>query len=200
MTQPEQIILDFVEGRIDSKDFEQHVYNDSRIEDLLKDDSLSWHDCYIKTNPFDFIICLNYDDPGGVLNAQGAMEMFLQRKGIQFQPSTEHSDLYELMLDAQPKWLCADSAYLKSLLTDAGEMKPAELKKWLREKLLELFKYYKKPPRWIQNPAWPINENGPMYFLGQIKLADCELFHDEAAAYLFIDTTSGVTETVIQVF
>lgn len=200
MTQPEQIILDFVEGRINGKEFEQHVYNDNRIEELLTDDSLSWYDSYIKTNPFDFLIWQNYGDPGGVLNAQGAMEMFLRRKGIPFHRSTEHSDLYDLMLDAQPKWLGVDSAYLNGLLADADEMKPAEMKVWLRQKLLQLFGYHKRPPKWIQSPAWPINENGPMYFLGQIKLADCDLFHDEAAAYLFIDTTTGVKETVIQVY
>jgi hypothetical protein len=38
-----------------------------------------------------------------------------------------------------------------------------------------------------------------MYFLGQINLDDCEYFHDEAAAYLFFDPTTGETRTVIQV-
>src|SRR5262249_6189697 len=32
-------------------------------------------------------------------------------------------------------------------------------------RLRELFRFHKKAPKWIQNPAWPINENGPMYFL-----------------------------------
>jgi hypothetical protein len=37
-----------------------------------------------------------------------------------------------------------------------------------------------------------------MCFLGQIDLPDCDLFHDEAAAYVFLDPAAGATQTIIQ--
>lgn len=200
MPEPIEIIINFVEGRMTGKEFEQQVYNNAQIEELLKDESLTWFDTYIKTNPYDFLIWLDYDDPGGVLNAQGAMELFLERKGIENKPSKEQSRLYDALLDAQPKWLSVRSNYLKTLIADLDTTDLPGLKHALKEKLLSLFRYNKKPPKWIQSPDWPIGDNGPLYFLGQIKLAGCELFHDEAAAYLFIDTATGTTETVIQVF
>jgi hypothetical protein len=196
-----QIILDFVEGRLPAKEFEQVVYNDPSLERTLKDDSLRWHGTYIKSDPYDYLIGLDYDDPGGRLNAQGAMEMFLQRKGVLFQSDRAASDLHSLLMAAQPKWLDVDTAYLaKRVLPDAGSRTGRELRDWLRVRLEQLFRYHRKPPKWIQSPAWPITENGPMYFFGQINLDNCEHFHDEAAAYLFFDPKTRETRTVIQVF
>jgi hypothetical protein len=196
-----QAIVDFVEGRMSGKDFEQRVYTDSALETLLKDETMSWRGTYIETNPYDFIIALNYADPGNVLNAQGAMELYLTKRGVSFERTETYSDFYNLLLQAQPKWLDIDTLFLEEhVLPEAGDRVGRDLKKWLHGRLKELFRYQKQPPNWIQNPEWPINENGPMYFLGEIRIDDPELFHDRAAAFLFLDRKTGVTETVIQVF
>jgi len=196
-----QAALDFVEGRITGKEFGQAVYSDPAIEALFKDASLHWHDTYIKSNPYDYLIGLDYDSPAGVLNAQGAVELFLKQRNISFKRTAVFSEFYDLLLSAQPKWLDVDTAYLKDhILPDAGDRKGKALKKWLKARLKALYRFNKKPPKWIQSPAWPIGENGPLYFLGQIKIEGCELFHDEAAAYVFLDPVSGATKTVIQVY
>jgi hypothetical protein len=200
MEQPTQTILDFVEGRLSAKQFEQIVYTDHDLESLLKDESLKWHDTYVKSNPYDFLIGLDYDDAGDILNAQGTLELFLQRRGVPFQRHNAAYDFYGLLLDAQPNWLAVDTAYLqKHILPDGGDRSGQELREWLRARLEQLFRYYKEPPQWIQSPAWPITKSGPVYFLGQVKLDDCECFHDEAAAYVFFDPATGETKTVIQV-
>jgi hypothetical protein len=201
MDEAQKTIIDFVEGRMSSGDFEQRVHNDTALETLLKDPTLKWHDTYIKSNPYDFVIAIDFNDPGGILDAQGAMELFLQRKGVTCQPTKVYSDFHGLLLDAQPKWLDVDSRYLKNqIFPQAGDLKGKKLREWLKTRLIELFRYHKKPPKWIQSPAWPINENGPMYFLGQIKIENCELFHDDGAAYIFLDVKSGETKTIIQLF
>jgi hypothetical protein len=195
------MLLDFVEGRMSALDFEQKVYNDSTLESLLRDDSLHWHDTYIKTNPYEYLINLNYHDPAGVLNAQGAVGSFLNKRRIPFESASVYSEFYNLLLGLQPKWVNVESTYLKEhILPDAGDRNGKELKEWLKARLCELFRFHKRPPKWIQNPTWPINENGPMYFLGQFKVENCELFHDTGAVYVFLDTKTGVTKTVIQLF
>lgn len=196
-----QIVLDFVEGRVSGKDFEQHLYHNADLETLLADPKLKWHDTYIKTNPYDYAIGLHYDEPGGVLDAQGAMELFLQRKGLPYKRTKVYSDFYGLLLKAQPKWLGVEISYISDhILPEANGRSGQELQTWLRIRLKELFRYYKKPPKWIQSPAWPINENGPMYFLGQINLDDCELFHDAAAVFVFMDVKSREIRSVVQVY
>jgi hypothetical protein len=62
-----QTIVDFVEGRLSAKAFEQIVYNYPALESVLRDESLKWHDSYIKSNPYEFLIGLDYDDPAGRL-------------------------------------------------------------------------------------------------------------------------------------
>jgi hypothetical protein len=193
-------ILDFVEGRLSAKEFEQLLHTDAELERELRDESLSWRNTHIKTDPYDFVIWLNFDDPAGRLNAHGAMEYFLERRGVSFKSDRTAAKAYDLLLEAHPKWLSLDTAYLrKYVLPDAGDKQGPELKNWLRARLLELFRFHKKPPKWIQSPAWPIADGRPLYFLGQIKLENCEHFHDEAVAYLFFDPASGQTETVFQV-
>jgi len=83
-------------------------------------------------------------------------------------------------------------------MPDAGGREGAELRKWSRERLVERFKCADKPPKWIQSPSWPMNENGPLVFLGQMDIKD--YFHDSASAYVFYDPNSGEYETVIQVY
>jgi len=113
------------------------------------------------------------------------MELFFQRRGVPVQPHCAASDHFCLLLAAQPRWLSVDTGYLqKYVLPEAGGRSGKALREWLRTRMEQLFRYYKKPPKWVQSSAWPISDNGPMYFLGQIKLDDCEHFHDEAAAYV----------------
>jgi hypothetical protein len=195
-----KVILDFVEGSITPTQFEQHVYNNPDLEALLKDEALRWRDTFIQTNPFDYLLPLDFGDLGDVLDAQGAMELYLQRRGIGYKRATSYSDPYDLMLRVQPRWLCVDPSYIAThILPTAGSRQGEELKKWLKGELLKRFQYHKRPPKWIQNPNWPINENGPLVFLGQIDIKDSAHFHDDAAVYVFLDPTTGSRETVVQV-
>jgi hypothetical protein len=194
-----QVLIDFVEGRLSAPAFEQKVYYDAELERLLTDESLHWRKTYIKTNPYDFLIGLNYADPRGVLDAHGAVEFFLKYKAIPFQKASVYEDYYNLLLEAQPGWLDVDIKYLQDqILAKANGRQGGELKEWLRSHLTERFRYHKEPPKWIQSPAWPISDNEPLYFLGQITIEDCELFHDTTTVYVFLDTKSGETKTVMQ--
>ena len=199
-TEPLQFIIEFVEGRVDSQAFADRLYEDEALEQLLSDDSLEWGSTYIVTNPYYYCIEQDFSSAGGSLNAQGALELFLERKGVKFLPGRDVGKKYDLLLHVQPSWLDVDTKWLEqTVLSEAGDRSGKELGRWVRGRLKELFRCHKRPPRWLQSPAWPIGENGPLYFLGQVALKDCEVFHDEAAAYVFIDPVSRATETIVQV-
>jgi hypothetical protein len=192
-------IVAFVEGRIEPAEFEKRLYNDPAIEFALNDDPTLKPCTYIETSTFLFVVQQDFESPGGILNVQGALSQFLERKQIPFRPTGAHSQLYDIILKAQPGWLNVPDDWLKkNVLSAAERRKGKKLRDWLRARLLELFKYRVKPPKWIQCPDWPIGENGPLVFLGQIRIPD--YFHDEAAAYLFHDPTTGRCETVIQIY
>src|SRR5262245_57955081 len=164
-----QTLVEFVEGRIDAKEFEKLLYQNPRIEQVLADDPTLPPNTYVGRCVYLFLIEQDFDDPGGVLNAQSALEEFLRRKGQAFKPTRKYKEFYDLLLEAQPSWLLVDTGYLKkNILPAAGDQHGPGLRDWLRGRLLELFRYVEKPPRWIQNPAWPINEH--LFFLANFGL------------------------------
>jgi hypothetical protein len=192
-------IVAFVEGRTESADFEKRLYNDPAIESALNDDPTLKPGTYIGKSTYLFVVEQEFESPGGVLNVHGALSQFLERRQIPFRPTKVYAELFDIILKAQPRWLDVRADWLKKNVLSAAEgRKGNELRDWLRSRLLDLFKYREKPPKWIQSPNWPIGENGPLVFLGQLKIPN--YFHDEAAAYVFHDPTTGCCETVIQVY
>jgi hypothetical protein len=193
-----QTIVDFVEGRLDARTFERRLYGDPEIERILTSDPHLKSGTYVGDSVYLFAIQQDFSDPGGVLSVHGTLSDFLQRNHVPFQPSKVYSNRYRVLLSAQPRWLRADPGYIeRHLLPEARGRTGRELRDWLRAELLKRFRYVKKRPHWLQSPQWPINENGPLVFLGQLRVQN--YFHDEAAAYVFHDPKSGSCETIVQV-
>jgi hypothetical protein len=196
MAEPLNVIISFVTGELEVHTFEQLLYHDAALEALLTSvpaPSRSGSGVTL----YHYLIPLDYDDPGEILDAHGVLADYLTQRGVVFTPSTSPSATYDLILSAQPHWLNADAKYISSLLAEAPALAPRDLKVWLRKRILELFKYRSRPPRWIQSPEWPIGHNGPMVFLGQLSVPD--YFHDDAAIYVFHDPTTGECRCVVQV-
>ena len=189
-------LVDFVQGELDVKSFESSLYREAELEHLLSQQSVPK---YARTGRslYHYLIALNYRDPGDILDAQGALADLLRVLDIPVVPSKSTAELHGLLLAAQPKWLDADTSYLQSLLDGAPSFGTrAELKRWLRQRLLDLFRYVDKPPRWLQSPAWPIGKDGPLVFLGQIPVAG--YFHDASVVYVFHDPGTNECESVVQ--
>ena len=71
---------------------------------------------------------------------------------------------------------------------------------WLRKGVEEAFRYVSSRPDWIQNPDWPISRSGPMLFVGQVIAPPVpNIFHDDAAFYVFFEPSTGETRTVMQI-
>lgn len=192
-------IIEFVEGRLSPKEFEQVLSKEPSFETILNDSKELPAESYIPTTTYYYIIEQDYNDPAGILNVHGALCQFLDRRKIQYKATKKYSELFGLILDVQPTYLDIDADFFKTHFLDkAPELPKAKLKKWLKERIRGLFKYVKKPPRWIQNPQWPIIEDQPLIFLGQLKVVD--YFHDETQIYVFHNPKDGSCETVIQTF
>lgn len=197
MTKEFQLIKDFVEGKLTDIEFESHLES---LQSALEDNSLSWADTYVKTNPFDYINSLKINSIVGRLNTQGVLKLFLERKGIPTKEYKKYSEDFGLTLDTQPKYINADTDFIERIIIPANGKSKSEIKKLMKERFKTLFQYHKRPPKWIQSPIWPIRNDRPLYFLGQLEIKDCELFHDNGCIYIFIDTDSGAIETVRQFY
>jgi hypothetical protein len=196
-----ETIKRFVAGEITPHEFRDRIYNDDTFETLLTNDPHLTASDYVFSSgsAYHFVLAQDYDDPGGVLNAHGALCDFLDRNDIEYSTSDQYSGFYDLILDAQPAWLAVDSKYVADhILPGAAGRSGSELKQWLAAELTSRFRYINQPPTWIQSPDWPIGDNGPLVFLGQLEIKD--YFHDDASAYVFHDQVTGCCETVVQVY
>jgi hypothetical protein len=189
----------FVSGELSPTGFRDALYSDDRFETFLENDPKLLPGNYVGRSVYQFLLMENYDSPGSVLNAQGALTDFMDRNGISYSRTSKYTDTYDLILEAQPRWLALDDKYVQDeILPNAGSRSCDELREWLADELLKRFQYVSKPPKWIQSPSWPIGRNGPLVFLGQLNVND--YFHDAATIYVFHDQTTGEFQTVCQVY
>jgi hypothetical protein len=197
-----QFLKDFAEGNIETAIFEQKLYENNNLQFVLEDDSLSWSGTYMEhTTPYLYLLELDYKNINGKLNAQGAVELFLQKKGIPFNKNENYQEDHLLILETQPKYLDVDMAFIEKYILPRDKSKSKiELRNRIKENFKKYFKYQNKPPRWIQSPKWPIRNEIPLFFLGQIEIKNCDLFHDDGFIYIFIDRETKETETVMQFY
>lgn len=191
-----EVIRAFVSGELPTADFEQRLYREAGIEALLSVEPAP-PSCQTGITLFHHLIGLDYSNPGHLLEAQSALADLLECRGITVTPSPRPAEEHDLILSAQPRWLDADMSYLSGLLATAPAGSYKERKAWLRQQILELFRFRTRPPRWLQAPNWPLGRSGPMVFLGQ--LAVDEYFHDRAAVYVFHDPATGECTSIVQV-
>ena len=190
-------VCSFVSGDTPTPEFERFLYSDPDIEYLLTQERAPPYS-HTGHTLFHYLIALHYDNPGDVLTAHGALRDFLKKLGVAITPSQEPSKAYELLRSAQPRWVDADMSYLSSILALAPQLPPPSRKTWLKQRILERFRYLSSPPRWIQSPAWPMGRDGPMVFLGQIAIKD--YLHDNGAVYVFHDPATGECTSIIQTY
>jgi hypothetical protein len=194
-----QRIVAFVEGRLAPQELEHLLYHDPETQQLLQTERVPLDGDEPGDDVLTYLIHRNFADPGDLLDVQDQLSRWLERRGVSFRGTDAYRERYDLLLRVQPDWLDVDLNWLEQYVVPEAEGHAGvELETWLRERLLQLFRCVAEPPEWIQDPAWPINENGPLVFLGQLSVFN--YFHDEAAAYVFHDPATGACETIIQVF
>ena len=122
------------------------------------------------------------------------------KKYEQTQLLNKHNELYDLILTTQPKYIDIDSSFFeKFILPENRNLSKTELKQLIKDNFNKYFKYQNKPPKWIQNPAWIIRDDKPLYFIGQLELKN-DIFHDNGFVYIFANTKTGEIESVKQLY
>jgi hypothetical protein len=192
------VIKRFAAGEIPPAVFAERFYaNLDEFEGLLRDDPDLPPQSYVGDSAFDFLLNLSFGDAFDVEEARGALLDFLQRRQ-EPAASSESADLYGVMLSAQPPWLdVIDHPWVRqTILLTRGSRTGDALREWLAGELATHFRIANRPPEWLQNPDWPIEESGPLVFLAQVSIAG--YFHDEAIAYVFYSPVDGSCRTVLQ--
>lgn len=189
----------FAAGELQPHEFRDRLYSDPSFESFLANDPKLGPTNCVHGSAYRFLLECDFDDPGGILDAHGAVCDFLDRNGYDYKKTGEYADFYDLVLQASPDWLEADPKYVQDqIMPEAADRTGHELRMWLTEQLLEKYRYVSKPPEWVQGPCWPHGAAGPLVFLGQLEVAG--YFHDFGTVYVFHDPATGQCQTIIQCF
>lgn len=147
---------------------------------------------------FTYLIGIDPSDPLITINAKDALSRMLTELNIEHHVDSSEQKSFELLLDASPTWAYLPNDYLDKLQDEVASVRGKQEKlKRAKARIAADFKYLKKPPRWIQSPAWPFSGNKPLVFVGQLDLAD--LMHDTGQVYVFYDQEESSYRTIAQV-
>lgn len=192
---PLEIIKAFVESLITPEEFERHLHDNPVLSAVLQED-FSLPSYVEEPDLYTFAIGQDYSNVESIFNTQVLLSSFLQSRAVEHERSKRYEDLFNLLLKVQPKWLSLPSSYLSSLLDIAPSQKTKELQAWLKDKIKDEFRYLKTPPKWLQAPAWPIENGQPLVFVGQLDVSD--LSHDTSQAYVFFNVAANTFHTFKQ--
>ncbi len=196
-----EIIVDYVEGKLNICDFREEFLNNHKLKRLLENKVVIA--CYknYDYNLFDYLYRQLNPQTNNWNNIYSRyvlwfnLRTFLSYNNIPFNEYTKYDEDYAFLLEIQPCWLdiTDDQGIFDKIIAEV----PKDLSKtkriqWGKNKLKELFKYDKTYPRWIQDPEWPIVDGKPLVFAHQQKAGK----DDERTYYCFYDPETG-TQTII---
>ncbi|WP_109513833.1 hypothetical protein [Pseudomonas ovata] len=179
-----QIVRAFVEATITPAAFEKQLLENAALSTELQvpfrlPEYIEAPDVYT------FALEQDYTNLESIFNTQVLLSGFLNSRSVEHERSQKYEDLFNLLLSVQPKWLSLSADYLSTLLDSAPSQKPKALQAWLKDRIKHEFRYLKTPPKWLQAPAWPIDQGKPLVFVGQLDVSG--LSHDTSQAYVFFN-------------
>lgn len=193
MNKEKLILKKYVEGEITTEEFWDFYKSNRKIQKILSKEK--------------YIGAKSYYSPGIIekhFNVNDIFERFglyeeiracfiRQKKKFNFYNKDE--DYITLINKIQPKYVDIrnQSFWDKILASVPQNIKKSEKIKLLKEETKKRFPYQSKPPKWIQSPEWPIEDNNPLKFINQTKI-------DDGFKYSFINEITKQTKTIEQYY
>ncbi|AYH20937.1 hypothetical protein C5E22_22255 [Pectobacterium parmentieri] len=178
------IIKNYLEGSISSKNFRNEIYYNKDIE-LILSEEINIPPYTASGSIYTYLLEADLLSLPGEINAKDLLSQFLKIKGVDFKFNEEHEKIYDIMLKVKPSWINISGDYLKHLIDKCKGVQGRELEILLKNEIHSSFKFIKKKPTWLQSPDWPINNNSPLLFIGQIDISN--LKNDVSFLYVFFD-------------
>jgi len=189
------IMIEFVEGRMDIYDFWNFFNNNKIIKETLEIDPNR-----VKTVQYNYDL-ISYLEKQDIKSIKGKYKLhfninsFLDRNGYKINTTSKYKDDYLFIVEVSPPYVeeC-DEELIKTIITEtANKLEGKKLLNYCKKRIKEEYKYDHKPPRWIQAAEWPIRNGKPLIFKYQNK----ETINDERVNYFFYDPYTN-EEIIIQ--
>lgn len=196
MTPLDEIVA-FVEGRTSLSAFVHTLEQDQALQAVLEED--------ITLRPFtnngNLLLYILQQNPLALtarINVRDALSQFLSAKGRVHATDKDTARLYDIILGETPRWLDLPDFFLLRLTNKASDLPDRKaVANMVKGEIAASFRYLRKPPKWLQSPAWIVAGERLLIFVGQMDLG--HLKHDAAQVYVFFDEAGGEIQTVVQV-
>ena len=185
-----EILKNFVEGKLSTEELEMALYSNQELISLLENTKAK---PYMNSNStYEYLISQDLTSLDAKLNLMDIFRGILDYKHIPYSSNSTTEKNFDLILKAIPNWIPADMGYLNFLYDKYKPKTATTFKKIIKEHFICMDKY----PNWLQEPDWPIVDNIPAMFLGQLDIS--KLKHDTTYLYIFWDKKSDRYIEIIQ--
>lgn len=220
MNEPKQYVIDFIEGKIATKDFVNRLHADDSLYGWMQSIVPKGKLCHVGVKqedgrvrgvaaPYDirtvveFLWNMGGSRSGCELDVHSSVaELYKEAfPSEEIKVDTQLKTKFSFLLDAIPDYVDSVEAeesgiferYFAELPENASKTARTKM---FRERVKEDFHLEgKKYPRWIQSSEWPFNNGKPMKFLRQETLQ-----HGELTKYYFEDVDTNEQRVIIQSF
>lgn len=182
------IIKDYLEDNLSAKAFQKEVYYNRDVEILLSE-NIDIPPYTNGGNAYIYLLEIDLLSPSGEINGKDLLSSFLRIKGVGFNINNKHEEIYDILHKVIPSWISIDDNYSRYLIEKYKDNEGRELQELLKREINSSFKFLKKKPKWLQSPNWPIKNDRPLCFVGQIDISN--LKHDTSFLYVFFDSESN---------
>lgn len=174
-----EILKNFVEEKLSTEELEMALYSNQELISLLENTKAK---PYMNSNStYEYLISQDLTSLDAKLNLMDIFRGILDYKHIPYSSNSTTEKNFDLILEAIPNWIPADMGYLNSLYDKYKPKTATTFKKIIKEYFICMDKH----PKWLQEPDWPIVDNIPAMFLGQLDIS--KLKHDTTYLYIFWD-------------
>lgn len=174
-----EILKNFVEEKLSIEELEMALYSNQELISLLENTKAK---PYMNSNStYEYLISQDLTSLDAKLNLMDIFREILDYKHIPYSSNSTTEKNFDLILEAIPNWIPADMGYLNSLYDKYKPKTVTTFKKIIKEHFICMNKH----PKWLQEPDWPIVDNIPAMFLGQLDIS--KLKYDTTYLYIFFD-------------
>jgi len=192
-------LIEFVEGRMSFKEFQQNYETNKDYFKLLEDTKPNDSFQYQKNKSINQ--CLKFYKWSTALGqnvVHSYIVRYLKYYHFKIQPTEEYHNKVKFISDIQPSYVSIeDEEFLNKIIGEAPkDISKTNQKKWLKDRIRNIFRYDSNPPKWIQDPEWPIVDGKPLVFKGQTK----QKIDDERVYYTFYNPETKEEKVIVQFY
>ncbi|MDO9629064.1 MAG: hypothetical protein Q7I99_04110 [Acholeplasmataceae bacterium] len=191
----ERKMTDFIQGEIAFDDFLSEYKNDTNMVRFISESSAKTNSWFYNIDDLESLDFSKLSVRAGFIST---IINYLNKRKVTFNSLNRDLIKYNEYSAFIPNWLDFDDENIVVNVIDSvsSDIPKEDRKRIIKKKLHSIFKYEKRPPKWLQNPEWPIINGNPSIFLRQD--GDPNDLTKDVVNYYFFDVASKKEITVTQ--